>query len=46
MKADLVDFLTDNEKLFVNSNTGKGKTLDLSVFALIFMDNNPPESIS
>lgn len=41
MKADLVDFLTDNEKLFVNSNTGKGKTLDLSVFALIFMDNNP-----
>lgn len=41
MKTDLVDFLDETEKLYINSNTGKGKTLLLALFSLFFIDSHP-----
>ena len=45
MKIDLKGFLDDNKKLYINSNTGKGKTLILSLLALLFIDLFPEYTI-
>lgn len=45
MRIDLKGFLDDNKKLYINSNTGKGKTLVLSLLALLFIDLFPEYTI-
>jgi len=37
---DLCEFFDTNKKLYVNGNTGKGKTLDASVLGLIFLETH------
>jgi hypothetical protein len=38
---DFCRFIDENKKLYVNSNTGKGKTLLASLLALFFLETHP-----
>ena len=42
---DFCQFVDENKKQYINSNTGKGKTLLASLFALFFLETHPNFSI-
>src|SRR3989304_5534213 len=42
---DFFQFLSNNKKIYINSNTGKGKTLILTIFALLYANLNPNNKI-